>query len=457
MINKEIFKKYDVRGKYPADINSETAKLLASAYALQFKPDSVMVGHDTLEGSNAIYEPVCETLTQLGIKVYKCGEISSPMLYFATGHYNISQGIMLTASHLGVGHTGFKIVIDNVPPTPEDMSKMADIALHLADASISIDASAEPAEVVYIEDLVSEYIEQILSIIPNKQNLNRYKVVFDSSNGPNGHLIDEIIVALALNATVINKEIKKADLAHETNPKISKNREQLVAAVKEASADIGIIWDGDADRAYFIASDGSIISPEFVGSILGSFLVSRGIGSTMTLDVRGAKAVEDYVNAAGGTVKRIVAWHPPIKHEMEKDAGVAFGMETSGHYVFRDMYKSDDGLVASILFLAAISDREKDLDDLLSDFRSKYTIYEEINFHTSKSEDELVKILADRYSGGEISKIDGITVDYSDWRFNIRSSKTEPIIRLNISGTNKDAVDSNLELLSEIIGGTRLA
>ncbi len=451
MLNPSIFKRYDIRGKYPEDIDPRVARELMHLYVKQFQPTEVVVGHDPVEGSAAIYEPICDELQKLGVKVCKAGMVATPMLYFASAHYNIRQGLMLTASHLGQKYTGIKIVIDGVPPKQEEISAMKDLSAtdyH----QIPSDKLGESTE---LADLKQNYIQKIKSLLGNSP-LNRYKIVIDSGNGPSGDIINNIAEELQLNCVIINQEIKARDLAHESNPKVAENRQQLANEVQKQNADLGIIWDGDGDRAYFIDHAGEIIPPEFIGVQIGSDLIKSGIGTTMTVDVRGSAAVEKEIEAVGGHVKRIEAWHVPIKFEMDNDPNIVFGMETSGHYVFRDMYKSDDGLLASMSLLKAVTNAPEDLKTILNNFRNKYLIIEEINFETSKTEDELVEEINSHYPDGLINKIDGITVDYPEWRFNVRASRTEPIIRLNISGQNFEKVKENLEKLKGLIGGSVL-
>ena len=451
MIKPSIFKKYDIRGKYPSEIDPDTAHIIIHAYYKVFGPSHIVVGHDPIKGSVSIYEKICNELSKKGVLVLKAGSVSTPMLYFASAHYRVPQGLMLTASHLGPQYTGIKIINKGVPPEPSKIAQLRDQALELADKENETDVH-EFIEPEMLAGLKNAYLEKIQTITGTAP-LNKYKLIIDASNGPNGKIIGEVMSLFGLNAMAINEDIRSENLAHETNPKVAENRKQLAETVLNQDADLGIIWDGDADRAYFIDNQGEIIPPEFVGSQIGSYLIKNAFGSAMTLDVRGSSAVENELAKVGGTVKRIQAWHVPIKFEMEHDDSIVFGMETSGHYVFRDMYKADDGLLASLMFLKALQENEKSLQDLLAEFRAQYLILEEINFETTKSEEDVIEELQSAFPDGEMNTLDGITIDYPEWRFNVRASKSEPIIRLNISGTDKNAVTKNLEKIKEIIGG----
>jgi phosphomannomutase len=451
MIKSSIFKKYDVRGKYPSEIDTHVAEKIIHAYYDVFKPDHVVVGHDPVKGSAKIYDVVYNELSKLGAKVFMAGMVSTPMLYFASSKYQISQGLMLTASHLGPQYTGIKIVVNGIPPEPKQIEAMRDKATSSVHEEVMKDLThfKEPE---LLATLKTDYLAKIQQVV-GEGALNKYKLAIDVSNGPNGKIIKDVVEKFGLNASVINEEVKAEELAHETNPKVAENRKQLVDCVKQNQAGLGIIWDGDGDRAYFVDQDGEIIAPEFVGAQIGSYLIKNGFGTTMTIDVRGSSAVEKELSKVDGKVKRIQAWHVPIKFEMEQDKDIVFGMETSGHYVFRDLYKADDGLLASLMFLRALQENEKSLKDLLQEFRSQYTILEEINFETQNTEAQISEELQKAYSDGQISTIDGITIDYPEWRFNIRASKTEPIIRLNISGSNSEKVMQNLEKIKSVISG----
>lgn len=446
----DIFKKYDVRGLFPQEVNVDTARLLAKAYIVTFAPTKIVIGHDPLIGSNTIYDPVCEEFSKYGVEVYKAGEISTPLLYFASSHFGVPQGIILTASHLGTLYTGFKIVLNGVPPTQDKIIEMKE-NFHNQAKLDSLELKQIPRN--HLTNLKAEYINKLIEIAGTINDPHKYKFAVDASNGPNAQISREIFNKLGFDYVMINEEIKSKDLAHETNPKVEKNRQELTDLVKKSNADLGIIWDGDCDRAYFIDNKGTIIPPEFVGITIGSYLITRKKGNTMTIDVRASNAVEKEINKTGGVVKRIQAWHVPIKFEMEKDQNIVFGMETSGHYVFRDLYKADDGLLASLVFLAAIYNSQDQLGSSLKEFSSKYKIVEEVNFTITKPETQIYTEIKQLYSDGKLSEIDGISIDYPTWRANIRTSKSEPILRLNISGTEWTDIDANFKKLKEIING----
>lgn len=443
MLNS-IFKKYDIRGGYPNDLNEELAKKIASAYFHLLKPETVCVAYDPIEGSKEVCLAFLEKLVYFGVNVVNFGMCSTPMLYFGSIHLKHIHALMFTSSHLGEGYTGIKFLKNGLPLTEDEL------------ASISILYEQEEKEVLNIGkgsietvSITLDYIKSIRSFFSG--DLSKYKVVFDASNGPNSLLIDQIFANTGLEYSTINSEIRSKGLSHPSNPKISANRSQLVESVKEHGSDLGVVWDGDCDRAYFLDGLGETICPEFVAIEIAKYIKKLQGYTKITVDVRASKAVEDICREEGIDVKRIQAWHVPIKLEMEKDSSIGFGCETSGHYVFRDFYRIDDGLLASALFLSALNSQNSDLVELLKSFREKYYIIEEINFVLNESEAEVTKKLSERYFLGELDYTDGLSVTFPTWRFNIRSSKTESILRLNISGVNKNEVDTNLEIISGIV------
>lgn len=451
MLPEDIFKRYDIRGRYPQDINIENVVKIIQAYVFLFKPEQIVVGHDSLEGSKLLYPSVCSAFALCGVDVYQIGLCTSPMVAFASAHYNVIHAIMLTASHLGDGYTGIKAIHNGIPPAPEEMLELKKIALSDNEINLSVPS---PGELTTLHGFIAAYKDMLLQLVDYSQTKHSYKVVFDLANGGISMVLADLTTRLGIKAHMINSDILYSHLAHGTNPKIAKNRTQLLAKVKHDKADLGVMWDGDGDRAYFVDSEGQVIPPEYIGAKIGSYLVTKNVGNKVTVDVRGSTAYADIIEAAGGNVLRIQSWHVPIKQLMEQDSEVIFGMEVSGHYVFRDFYKIDDGLLASLIFISAISKMAMPLAQDLAEFRQKYKIVEEINFKTTKSETQLVQQVQEYYKDGIPNTIDGLSIDYPDWRFNIRSSRTEPIIRLCISGTNFELVDQNLEFLKSVIGGS---
>jgi phosphomannomutase len=451
-----IFKRYDIRGKYPEDINECVVGKIALAYMDVIKPNGVVLGHDNIDGSDKISNKLSEILRFNGVEVYEAGLVTSPMLYFSSSVNNIPISIMCTASHLGEGHTGIKPNKGGIPLEESEIVAIKKRYEEILSSEYSLLATtgrvaSSPTYLMVYDD----YTDALLSIISGP--LDRYTVVADLGNGVNSLVSNKLFARVGLKFTLINTDIRGKDLSHPSNPKIKQNRAQLELKVKEERADIGIIWDGDCDRGYFIDSLGDVIPPEYVAICIARLLKETKEYSKITADVRASFAVEKECFKYGIEVKRIKAWHVPIKYEMENDAGIGFGFEVSGHYVFKDFYKIDDGMLAALMFINALQKLNIDLKSDLKKFRETYYILEEINYSNEASEEALQKILSKKYESGKITLVDGISVDFPTWRFNVRSSRTEPIIRLNISGTDRAEVDKNLKEIETIIGGKKLA
>ncbi|MFA5776330.1 MAG: hypothetical protein WC988_02145 [Patescibacteria group bacterium] len=452
-----IFKRYDIRGKYPEEINEEMAKILAGVYFDIIKPDKVVLGYDNVYGSGSVCSAFGLELSRLGCKEVVCvGMVSTPVLYYACSHLNSDHALMFTSSHLGEGYTGIKPLKLGIPLPEEVLLQIRDRYTSIINKGqvgyIGLDNLAD-VKVTFVS-VNSDYISEITKLVG--KNLSKYKVVVDVGNGPINTVVGEILDRLGINYYAINTQIRAKNFSHPSNPKIKQNRSQLEDAVREQKSDMGIIWDGDCDRCLFIDNTGELISPEFVAIVVAGYLNHTSGCKKITADVRASSAVETECAKMGIEVKRIKAWHVPIKEEMEKDFEIRFGFEVSGHYVFRDFYKIDDGMLAAVSFLDGLNNCQGNLKELLKVFRQKYFIQEEINYRTEVSEEKLQTVFSVKYKDAKVNLVDGISVDYPNWRFNVRSSRTEPIIRLNISGVDKQAVLKHLGDIEKEIGGTRI-
>lgn len=451
-----IFKRYDIRGKYPSEVNENNARLLAKAYFDEVKPTEVVFGYDNILGSETVANSFATELSDLGCKVTSIGMVPTPVLYYAGTSLNLDHSLMFTASHLGEGHTGIKPDQFGLPLSERTILNIKEKYENLLKSEVSGSFFSESERKFEFNKVSIEqkYLSKIFSLVGDISL--RYRMVVDAGNGPMNRLINDISERLGENFITINTDIRSSHLSHPSNPKIKENRDQLVQAIKEYQADFGIIWDGDCDRCLFVDNMGELIPAEFIALAITRSLYGRFKKGKITCDVRASSAIELECLALGIEVKRIKAWHVPIKEEMTKDVDIIFGFEVSGHYVFRDLYKIDDGLLAALSFLEGITKSRIDLHDSLSKFKAKYYIPEEMNYKTSVSEEMLQATLSEKYNDGRVNLIDGISVDYPTWRFNVRSSRTEPIVRLNISGYNKVEVLQRLVDVEREIGGVKI-
>jgi phosphomannomutase len=443
-----IFKKYDIRGAYPLELNQASSQRIAAAYFQIINPERVCIAYDPIEGSEVVCSALTQELCRLGVNVVNLGVCSTPKLYFGSNYLKIAHALMCTSSHLGEGFTGIKFLKYGVPLEEFELAKIK-TCYEQSSKELPKDFSLTQSGSVTNVSVDEPYTEAIRAFIA--KGLSTYKVVFDASNGPVALFIDPVFRDTGLTYTVINSEVKAKELSHPSNPKLVEDRVQLAESVRTSHADLGVIWDGDGDRAFFIDSTGKLIPPEFIAVKIADYVKKTHGCRKITVDVRASSAMEELCAKVGIEVKRIQAWHVPIKLAMVQDPKIGFGCETSGHYVFRDFHRIDDGLLATVMFLDALNTQQQSLDEELKQFRATYYIPEEVNFTTSQSESVLAEKFVAQYASGQLDFTDGLTVTFPSWRFNIRSSKTEPIIRLNISGTSKADVQENLKLIESIV------
>ncbi|MFH1295431.1 MAG: hypothetical protein ABIH84_02530 [bacterium] len=450
-----IFKRYDIRGKYPEELNEEVAGALARIYYELVRPTKIILGHDHVLGSEAVCRAFGRALLDLGCeRVVYLGTVTTPILYFASAHLHFDHALMFTASHLGEGYTGIKPLKFGLPLAQETLTQMSRIYAQKQVTAINESFPSVSEQELKTMTVLPDYLAALVKLVDRK--LTHYQITADAANGPIGGVAGSVFDALGIHYMLINQEVRASHFNHPANPKIKQNRTQLAEAVQEHGSALGVIWDGDCDRCLFVDGSGALISPEFVAVVIARYLNKTMGCRSITADVRASGAMEAECGKADITVKRIKAWHVPIKEEMQKDPTIGFGFEVSGHYVFRDFYRIDDGLLAALLFLAGLEVLGIELKAAWEAFNSTYYIPEELNYQTTVTEETLQRIFAAKYQDGKISLIDGISVDYPAWRFNIRASRTEPLIRLNISGTDKTVVQKQLVEIEREIGGVRI-
>src|SRR3989344_2632877 len=457
-VDPSIFKTYDVRGVYGPQINERTLKKIAKAFLKVFNPFSVVVGYDARVSSKPLAKVFIKVLLDNGVTVTNIGLCSTPQLYYASAKLNIPIGIMITASHATKEFTGLKFIELGFPPDPKLLEELKYTVVE------------DKIEVGLTNKILGEYREKSISedYVKELRNFDTLKfkplnVVVDCGNSVNGPIARQVFDNMGLaTVTYLFENVDGNFPNHETNPKVEANRKLLAEKIKETQSDLGIMWDGDADRVYFLDNKGEVIAPAFVAALIGEYLVKNTSSlknpdlaePKVHVEVRTAKVVEDLVTRIGGKVIVGKAWHTEIKYAMQKDSSIIFGSETSGHYVFKNFYEIDDGMLAALMFLQAVSNYDEPLEKVLANLKSKYYIIEEVNFKVTRDVQEILKDLSNKYLDAQNQHwLDGLTVIYSDWRFNLRSSKTEPVIRLNLSATSESLKNEKLEEIATLIKG----
>jgi len=427
-----IFKAYDIRGLHGAEMDETTALAIGRAFArvlarLRDKQPSelqVGLGRDMRLTAPAMATKLREGLTLEGATVLDAGMVATEMLYHLVGSRQLDGGAMVTASHNPKAYTGVKLVREGA------LALSGDAGIGDVRREIEAGLGAAPGGGAFEEvDVWEEYREHALSFI-DQDAVRPLKVVVDGGNGMAGPMVGPILSRLGLELDEMYFEPDGEFPDHEPNPLLPENRKLIEDRVRGDDADLGIAWDGDADRCFFIDGEGSFCDGDFICALLARAALVKNPGATILYDPRSSRAVPDLVAAEGGRSELSRVGHAFFKIRMREE-GAAFGGEVSGHYYFRDFWCADSGTIPALLMLELLSVDGRSLGDLMAEFRSRYFISGEINSEVADQEAKMEEIAA-RFSDGELSRIDGISINYPEWHFNVRPSNTEPLLRLNL-------------------------
>ena len=427
-----IFKAYDVRGLYGSEMDGDTAYLLGRAFGrvlaeLREKPASelrVGLGRDMRLQAPEMAGRLGDGLAAEGAYVLDAGMVGTEMLYLLVGARELDGGAMVTASHNPKAYTGVKLVREGALALSGEtgITRIRDLIL----GGLGEAPGGGGAEQV---DIYDEFAERALSFIDTAA-LKPMKVVVDGGNGMAGQMVGPLLdrFDLDLVATYWQPDGNFPD--HEPNPLLPENRQFVIDRVRAEGADLGIAWDGDADRCFFIDDGGEFVDGDFLTALLAELILEKEPGSDILYDVRASRAVPDTVTAAGGTPHVNRVGHAFMKRAM-REKGAAFAGEVSGHYYFRDFYNADTGTIPALLVLELLSKSGRKLSELVGDLRSRYFISGEINSEVADQTGKMREI-GRAHPDAEVSWLDGVSVDYPDWHFNVRPSNTEPLLRLNL-------------------------
>jgi phosphomannomutase len=447
-LNPDIFKAYDIRGIYPTDIDEAAAKAIGSAFAAYLGSREIAVGYDMRLSSPSLKAAFLDGVTEQGVDVTDYGMLSTDMMYFAVASTNHSGGAQITASHNPKQYNGMKLVREGAFPLSGDAG-ISDIRDMIESGSIPPPAKRR-GEVTH-RSILDPYVEHVMSFI-DASIIKPFNVVLDAGSGTAAIAAPYCFDRLPCRTTKLCFEIDGNFPNHEANPLIEENRRDITEEVIRQKADIGIAFDGDADRCFFIDETGEFIAGDFVTALLAQAFLLKQPGATIIYDVRASWAVKDVVAAHGGKALMNRVGHAFIKRRMRETNGV-FGGEVTGHYYFRDNYYCDNGLIPALMILELMSKHGKSLHQLLAPLREKYFISGEINTKLSHMDVVAPKLdaIAKKYADGNQYRLDGISVEYPDWHFNVRPSNTEPLLRLNLEAkTPKMMAEKRDEVLALI-------
>jgi phosphomannomutase len=437
-----IFKAYDVRGIYPSEIDEAVARRIGAAFVALTAAKSLVVGRDMRASAPAIAAAFIEGASGAGASVVDIGLASTPMTYFAIGSLGVDGGAQVTASHNPGRYIGFKFCRKGCVPVSFETG-IGEIAKLVAGGGALPSGGRGGVE---RRDLGDAYARHVIAFGPG---IVRKRVVIDAGNGMAGFTVPKILARLPVDADRMFFELDGNFPNHEANPMKRENLEPLVARVKRDGADLGVAFDGDADRCVFVDHTGTPAPSDSVTAIFARETLAREKNGKVVYDLRSSRAVADIVRECGGEPIRERVGHSFIKATMRK-RGAVLGGELSGHYYFRDHFYSDSGEIAMVLLLSILSRSGKKLAELVAPTR-RYVSTGEVNFHV-EDKDRVIAALKARYHGAEMDELDGITVSFEDWWFNVRKSNTEPLLRLNLEADTPELLAARRAELVPLLG-----
>ena len=434
-INASIFKAYDVRGLYPSEVNEDAARQIGRGFVSYLQAKRIAVSHDMRLSSPSLTEAFIDGARRQGADVVNYGLMGTDMMYYAVARDGHDGGVQITASHNPKEYNGIKMVRREAFPLSGDegISDIRDMLL-----SGRLPQPSEQTGRVSRMDVTSDYIDHVMSFI-DPSIVKPFNVVLDAGNGIAGLVAPKLFERLPCKVTALCFEVDGTFPNHEANPLIEENRRDIVEQVKRDRADIGIAWDGDADRCFFIDGTGEFIAGDFITALLAEAFLIKHPGAKVVYDVRASYAVKDIVAKYGGTALMNRVGHAFFKRRMREE-GAIFGGEVTGHYYFRDNFYADNGFIPALLILELMSRKGQTLHELLAPLREKYFISGEINTRVSNMNLVREKLdgLAAKYSDGNVYQLDGVSGEFPDWHFNVRASNTEPMLRLNLEATTPE-------------------
>jgi phosphomannomutase len=444
-IEPGIFKAYDIRGLYPDELHGEVARRVGRALVEYLGARKIAVGRDCRLSSPELAAAFIEGVRSQGCAVVDIGVVSTDMLYYQVARHELDGGAIVTASHNPAQWNGLKLVRRGALALSGDAG-IKEIREWLGEGRFADTPSAEGA----LEEAFprEDYARHCLSFV-DVGAIPPLKVVLDTANGMGAVGAEAIFESLPVDTVRMYFDLDGTFPNHPADPLLEENRRDIVERVVAERADLGIAWDGDADRCFFIDDTGAYVPGDFVTALLGEAFARKEPGARIVYDVRASRSVPERVKAAGGVPLVNRVGHAFFKKRM-RDENAVFGGEVSGHFYFRDNWFVDNGMIPALLVLERLGREGCKLSELVAPLRERYHISGEINSRVSDVERALA-LIEERYGDGRITTLDGISVDYDTWHFNVRPSNTEPLLRLNLeAGSPEDMQARRDEVLALI-------
>ncbi len=439
-----IFKAYDIRGEVDKELTPELAQRIGQAFAVWLPENGVVaVGRDMRPDSQQLAQAFIDGLRLQGRDVWDLGLVTSDMVYFAVGKYDLAGGAVITASHNPGKYNGIKLYRDKATPVGLDsgLDKIRDLVLG---QKIKISSNTGRCD---FHNIINDWIEHCLGFI---KTIKPFNIAIDAGNGMAGAILPQILPKLSIKADELYFELDGTFPNHPANPQDPKNLQDLINAINKNGLDFGIAFDGDGDRCAFVDDLGRPVLGTDLLTIIARYFLSNNPNSEIVYDVRTSRATVELIKKWGGKPVRCKAGRTNIG-KMLRERQAPFGGETTGHLFYKDNYDADSGLISALVAMQAISDSNKKLSELVNEYRL-YVMPAELNFKVENSSHTLEKVRAS-FADGQQDNLDGLTVNYPDFWFNLRVSNTEPLIRLNIEAKDQITLDTQLGRLTKIIKG----
>lgn len=446
-ISNKGFGAYDIRGIYPEDVNEELAYRIGRSFPGLFAAKKVAVGHDIRLSGPSIRDALVKGLTESGCDVVDIGECGTEMIYFTTAHLKLDGGIMITASHNPKEYNGMKFVRKESRPISSDTG-LKELEKAVMEGEFTETAATGKVEKI---DILEDYVEHILSYVDVKK-LKPFKVVANTGNGAAGPIINALEKHLPFDIVKVNN-IPDGNFPNGVpNPILQENRESTAKVVRETGADVGVAWDGDFDRCFLFDENGWFIEGYYMVGFLAQAFLKKNSGAKVIYDPRLIWNTIEIADELGGEAVMCKSGHAFIKDKM-RQVNAIYGGEMSAHHYFRDFSYCDSGMIPWLLVLELLSQADgKSLSDLMKERMERYPISGEINSKVADAQEVLDRIEKDYGAKGKVTKVDGLSVEFDNWRFNLRKSNTEPVIRLNVETRQDEKLcqEKTAELLAEI-------
>jgi phosphomannomutase len=443
----QVFKAYDVRGVYPDQLDEELAERVGRAFVALTGVDSLAIGQDMRASSKPMADALAEGAMAQGADVLRVGLCSTDMIYYVSGALNVA-GVMLTASHNPARYNGLKLCRPGAVPVGVE-SGLADIKRMVAAGEPAADARRRGRE-RQAGDLLERYAAHARGFA-DTGSLRPLKVVADAGNGMAGHVVPAVFEGLPFTLVPMYFELDGSFPNHPADPLNPENLKELQARVVAEGADIGLAFDGDADRVFLVDERGATVPSSLVGALVAKLMCEREPGATVLYNLICSRVVPETIREAGGVPVRTRVGHSFIKGVMA-ETGAIFGCEHSGHYYFRDNYRADSGLIAAVVTLDALSRAGRPLSEVLAPYR-RYAASGEINRRVEGDPRQVIQAVAGRYPAEAADFADGLTVEGGDWWFNLRPSNTEPLLRLNVEAATEAEMARVRDEVLEAVGG----